>query len=477
MKLVFGGWEPDKPQHLGPVPQDQPPYLLTADNVFAGPNGYRPVQAFSAIAPALTGDFQGGATFVASDGTTNLLAGNATNLYRFNSSLAWASIIGSLTANRWYFTQFGDLAVAVNGGAPIKVDLLLGTAAALGGSPPTASFVTTVRDFVVLGQADGNQALVEWSGFNDAEGWTDGVNQSGNQPMLTGGAVTGLAGGEYGLIFQRARITRMTYVSEPLVWQFDEISANVGCIAAGSIVQAGRLVFFLSERGFMVTEGNDVTPIGAELIDRTFLESYSREDLAFMYGTADPKNHLAIFSMPGKLWIYNWLLKTWSTSTWAVKAVLNGFTAGVTLEDLNTLYPSGLDSMDPVSLDDARFKGGSPLLLAVNSADEIGTLTGDRLAATFEFPFFELIQGRTARIRRVRPITDAVSGITVTFDQRQRLGDNVNEANFGTEMASGDVYCRVSGRFVKPQITIAADEVWSYAQGLDVTQMAAGGRR
>lgn len=468
MRVIFGEWTPDRPKHLQKG-------LLTADNVYAGPDGYRPVQAFSAITPALSGDFQGGATFVASDGTTSLLAGNATNLYRFNSSLAWASLIGSLTAGRWYFTQFGDTAVAVHGGAPIAVNLTLGTAAALGGSPPTASFCTTVRDFVVLGKAGGARDMVRWSGFNDSAGWVNGTNQAGQQQMLTGGEVTGLAGGEYGLVFQRARITRMTYVGSPIVFQFDEISSNIGCIAAGSIVQAGRLVFFLSERGFMVCDGNDVKPIGAEKVDRTFLATYPNSDLVNMYGCVDPKNHLVIWAMPGKMWIYNYLLDRWTTSTWAVKAIFNGFTQGVTLEALDALFPTGLDLMT-ISLDDARFQGGIPLLLAVNTSDEVGTLTGERLEATLEMPFLEPVLGRESRIRMVRPITDATSGVTITFDQRARLGDAANEDAFSSMVDSGDIYCRASGRFIKPSTRIAEDTPWSYAQGLEFT-MAAGARR
>jgi hypothetical protein len=52
-----------------------------------------------------------------------------------------------------------------------------------------------------------------------------------------------------------------------------------GASSAGSIAQAGRLVFFLSDRGFMLTDGNDVKPIGAERIDRTFKEAYTARTL------------------------------------------------------------------------------------------------------------------------------------------------------------------------------------------------------
>jgi hypothetical protein len=350
MRVIFGPLEPDKPEHL----QDG---LQQADNVYAVDGGYSPVRAFSAITDALPETFQGGATYVASDGSVNLLAGTATDLYRYDAGLAWDSILGTLTAARWYFTQFGDVAIATNGSNPVAVDLLAGTAAALAGSPPTASLCATVRNFVVLGQADGEENLLRWSGFENHEEWTNGVNQAGEQPMLTGGEITGLTGGEYGLVFQRARITKMTYVGTPLIWQFDEISANIGCLTAGSLAQVGRMAFFLSERGFMMTDGNDVKPIGAERIDRTFFTAYAPEDLELMYSSIDPKNHIVFWAMPGKLWMYHWLLDRWTTSTWGVKAVFSGYTAGISLDALDALFPD-LDLMD-ISLDDGRFAGGA----------------------------------------------------------------------------------------------------------------------
>lgn len=469
MRLILGPLEPDKPEHLQTG-------LQIADNVYCSPNGYRPIRAFDAMTPALASSFGGGATFMSSDGTVQLLAGTATNLYRFTSGLTWSSMIGGLTASRWYFTQFNDKAIAVNGSTPVDVDIAAGTAAALAGSPPSAALCATSRGFLILGQVDGQKNGLQWSGFEDATQWTAGVNQSGFKAMLTGGSITGLVGGEYCLIFQRSCITRMSYAGPPTIWQFDEISANIGCMSAGSLASAGRLVFFLSDRGFMQTDGNDVTPIGAERIDRTFLETYTQNDIdEFMFSSVDPKNHTVTWVMPGKMWIYNWLLQQWSTSTWDVRAVLSGTTAGLTLEDLDALYPS-IDAMTP-SLDDPEFLGGVPLFLAVNASNQIGTLKGDPLEATWQMPNMELVEGRESRISQVRPLTDATDGITIRFNARSRLGDTGSTQSFSILQDSGDIDCRVSGRYIRPEISVAADTIWSYFQGLDLHMIAGGGRR
>jgi hypothetical protein len=99
-------------------------------------------------------------------------------------------------------------------------------------------------------------------------------------------------------------------------------------------------VFFLSDRGFMLTDGNDVKPIGAERIDRTFFAAYTRQDIdTFMYAAVDPLNNIVKWVMPGKAWIYNWQTDEWSTETWNIRAAFTGFTAGLTLEDLDAPYP------------------------------------------------------------------------------------------------------------------------------------------
>jgi hypothetical protein len=442
-----------------------------ADNVYPGPDGYRPIKAFDPMTDALPTCSRAVRRSPARTALSSFSRGQQLPL-RFDNTLAWSSIIGSLTAGRWYFTQFNDHAIATYGGTPVDINILTGTAATLGGSPPSADFCATVRDFVFLAQ----DQTVTWSGFEDRAQWTAGTNQSGSKPMLSGGPITGLAGGEYGMVLQRSQITRVSYAGPPTVWQWDVISSNIGCSSAGSIAQAGRLVFFLSDRGFMLTDGNDVKPIGAERIDRTFKEAYTRQDIDdFLYAAVDPLNNIVKWCMPGKCWNYNWQTDQWSTETWDIRAAFNGYTAGLTLEDLDAIYPD-MDAMTP-SLDSPEFMGGVPLLLAVSSGNVIGTMEGDTLPITFEPPNMELAQGRESRISNIRPLTDATDGMTFTITQRSRLGDTGRTASFATMQDNGDIDCRASGRYLKMVLRIAAGTTLSYFQGVDLNMLEGGGRR
>jgi len=466
-RLEFGPWEPDKAATST---------LRDARNLMPGKDGYYPVSGLSAVTSAMPGNFIGGGAFVGFDGTAALLAGTSTNLYRY-SGTTWSSVYTG-SASHWRFAQFGTLVIAATGGAPVKFDLAGGAAALLGGTPPAASLVATVRDFVVLAGDPAAIQTVTWSGFNDAEGWTGGTNQSGDQILPDGGEIMGLAGGEYGLILQRRAIKRLSYVGTPLVFQIDEISSNVGCMAKGSVAQAGRLVFFLSERGFFYTDGNDTIPIGDEKFNRWFFGRFSRSDIENgLTAAVDPRANVVYWTMPGSpgvVLVYHITLQRASYLQLSVKAVFDGFTANVSLEALDALYPSGIDSI-PVSLDDPTFSGGSPLILFSTNGNVIATLSGNNLEARIETASSELAPGKRVRLRSFRPVTDAENGAIVVDIRPTDAGDPATFAASAMR-PNGEYPVRANGRHSSTAFTIPAATNWTYVSGLDVTFEVEGGR-
>lgn len=453
--------------------------LLTARNVYAAVDGYRPVKALATFTDPLDATFNGGYSAIANDGTAYLLSGTVAGLYQLESDGTWTTLVDSLTITlRWKFAQFGDYVVTVNGSDTREVDLLGGTANAISGAP-TGNSIAVVGDHVVIGQADGEILKVRWSAFRDHTGWTNGTNQAGEQPMQTGGAVMGVAGGEYGVILQRERIVRMTRTGDAdTPFQFDEISANFGCADGATIAQAGRSVFFYSDRGFMALEdGQALKPIGTEKVDRTFAASISRDDLKNIYTAVDPENKLVLWGVPGTpgtVWIYNFELDRWTTAQLSFSGLFPGFTTSTGIDDLAALY-ADIDAMT-LTFDDPRWNGGNPKLYAVNVDGELGTLTGDNLAARLAWGFSELAPGLRARVRAARPVTDVTSGFTLELDSRLRLGDVESLTTAGTIRASGLVPIRASGRYIAPAMEYAAGAEWTYVQGLEV-EFEPGGRR
>lgn len=469
-RIPLPDYKPDQSNNSG--------VLLKAENVYPAQDGYRPVHDIAVVSDALTEGFKGGASAISANGTGYLLAGTETDLYRLVAG-AWTSLASGLTiTGRWRFAQFGNYSVAVNGTDTYEVDLSTATATSVAAAP-TGTSIAVVGDHVVIGQPDGEINKVRWCAFRDHTAWTLGTDQAGEQPMQTGGSVMAIAGGEYGIILQRERLVRMSVTGDSTApYNFDEISTNFGCAAGASVAQAGRTVFFLSDRGFMaLDDGQALRPIGSEKVDRFFNSLVSRDSLEGMYTAVDPQNKLVAWGVPGTpgtIWIYNFELDKWSTASLSFRAMFPGFTTSIDLDTLGVTYPD-LDTL-PYSLDDPRFSGGNPRLYMVNAAQEVGTLSGDTLAARLDMGYAEFTQGRRARVRAVRLTTDATEGLSVVMNAKARLGDGDNLTTAGTLRASGIMPIRTAGRYISTSIRVAAATDWDYVQAIDI-EVSPGGTR
>lgn len=459
------------------VAPDRPLSLSRAYNVLPAADGFRPVKSPVQFAAALPGAING-AAYVSSAGLATLLAGRADGLYSYDGT-TWTVKLAHPTSLSWRFTQFGDNVVAVNGDIPVKYNLTSGSATDLGGDPPVSDLAATVRNSVFLAGDPSDSNVLAISGYNDSEGWTAGVNQCIYVPFPSGGAIMGLAGGETGIILQRGAVKRATYNADGVTWwTFDELANDVGCMAKGSVAQAGNLVFWLSEEGFKVCDRNTIDPIGKEKIDVEFFGLYSREDIEGMTCAVDPRTTTVMWAIkgtPGRIWLYDWTLQEWATIDTPLSAVFSGFTSSTSIDGLDGLYPGGIDTI-PGSLDSDDLSGGSPLLIVVGNDGTVNTLSGPNMEALFAIKPIEVSENaRRVRIRGARVVSDAVVG-TVSVDVRARAGDPQQNITSGSIRDNGRVPLRANGRHVGITVNIPAGAVWSYALGLDLEYEESGMR-
>jgi hypothetical protein len=477
--IPFGAFAPDT------VPLDSNA-LRQADGVVPVDNGYAPIRQFQAeTGLTLPATCRGAASYVSPTGGVDTFAATATTIYRRMPSTFQSVGSGYLASEYgWRFEQFGAQVIATNGVDPVqKYDQTVpGSFVALGGSPPRARYVCVVRDFVLLAHLNGNGLLLQWSGINDAESWSPTVNLSDYQALPVGGAITGVVGGEYAVIFQEDRISRMTFTGGPEVFRFDEISTGLGCRIPNSVVQEGRRTYFYSPRGFMVCDGANVSPIGNEMVDRYFDGLQQKKYHYGMTAALDPVRKLVVWTIPDKAvpdkWlIYNYSIGRWSTHTQSAEMLLTGRTRDIMVdEDSGETGDADLDTAGLPSLDSDVYRGGDPTFYVFDGSHAFGAMTGSNAAATISTGDFEPFAGKRARLWRVMPQVDAQAGMTVTIEGRARHGDTLTAESFTTLQASGWMPVRCNWRTIRPRLAIAAGTAWSYARGIALEYEEGGTR-
>jgi hypothetical protein len=292
--IPFGEYRPD-------VSDYEQAFTEQVNNVLPRGDGYGPSSAFAAYSAGLPGTCRGFFKAIKTDGSVAIFAATATKLFQLNNtSQTWTDVSklgGSYSSvsstDQWQFVQYINFVIAVQANTPPQYfDLTSSTAFAdLAGSPPQARYVSVVGAFVVLSGLPNNPYRVQWSALGDPTGWAAGVNSSSFQDMPDGGIVRGVAGGEYGNIFQDTAIRRLVYApGSPVIFQIERISDDRGLYAPYSLIRSGDRIFFLAAQGFMTMSPSGYPqPIGKERVDRTFKADVDTSNLQLVLGASDPR--------------------------------------------------------------------------------------------------------------------------------------------------------------------------------------------
>jgi hypothetical protein len=475
-RITFGEWTPDQPGITNG--------LRRAENVYSKLVGYGAIPTvvdYSAAASENLNNVVAGKTTA---GATIVFAGGSTKLFKLDSadlSLDNVSKSGNYTTptdQRWKFTQFGNVIIAANGFDKLQGFNLNSSSlfANLAADAPEARYVTVVRDFVVSGYQSSYPSRVQWSALGDESSWTaSATTQADFQDIPDGGSVVGVTGGEYGLVFMDRSIHRMSYVGSPLVFQFDNISRNLGCYEANSIIQYGGTSFFLGDDGFYACDGQNVVPIGNEKVNRFFFDNVDEGTLYLMSAAVDPTKKLIIWayasnssSTPDSLLIYNYQTQRWTSGTTHVDRIASTSTPAVTLEGMDVY--GNLDTI--LTTFDSRLWLGGRLQLAGVDGAKIVTFSGANATAYIETGDIE-VPGSTSSITLVKPTVEGGSGSVALLSRRLLTESTV----FGSQSAA-DAENRVSvrgiGRYHRLQLTPTGS--WTSAVGMDIDLSPLGTR-
>jgi hypothetical protein len=336
-----------------------------------------------------------------------------------------------------------------------------------------------VRDFVVSGYVNDSTIRpnrVQWSALGDETSWTNSATtQADFQDIPDGGAVVGLTGGEFGLVFMDRSIHRMSYIGSPLVFQFDNISRNQGCYEANSIIQYGGTSFFLSDNGFYACDGQKIIPIGNEKVNRYFFDDVDEGTLNLMSAAVDPARKLVIWAYASqasatvdKFLIFNYEIGKWSSGTTTASRVATSSTPSFTLEGLDVF--GNLEAIES-SFDSRVWLGGKMQFAGVKDA-KIITFSGANNTAYIETGDIE-VPGATSAITMAKPIVDNGSG-NVALVSRRLLNEAVAFGSQTVADAENRVSIRGVGRYHRLQLTPTGS--WKTTIGLDIDLNGLGTR-
>lgn len=479
--LQWGEYKPDVSDYLGTASKN----VL---NAVPRGDGYGPSPSFVAYTGALAAACSGAFYALKSDGSVVTFAGTSTKLYKLNNTTyAWGDVskasgtYSALTASaQWQFAQFGNLVFATQANTALQVfDLSSSTEFAdCGGSPPQAAYISVVGRFLVLSGLLSNPYRIHWSGLNATTTWTSGVNSSDFQDFPDGGIVRGVAGGEYGIVFQDQAIRRMSYVpGSPLIFQIERITQDKGLFAPYSIVRAGEIIFFYAGQGFYkIPPGGYPEQIGREKVDRTFLADLDKGNIQLFMGAADPRSsrvYWAYKSTSGstglydKILGYDYLLERFFPIQASGEYLLGISQTGLTLESLDAISAS-IDAMT-LSLD-AYATSVQPEIGQFSSAHLLGFFRGANLEATLESAEQGTDENRVT-IRGFRAVTDAATHYgSVSYKDTPSA-----TATAGTEVLvssrTGRCDMMRDTRYSRFKVRVPAGTTWTFCAGVvpDIT--------
>lgn len=488
--ITYGEWLPDASDLMNGG-------SIEVKNVIPSSRGYKPFRSLQPISGAADAYLRGFHTARSRAGASFTFVADENKIYRLTaaggvpSNISRASGYSLNDAEKWQFVTFGTNVVAAG---PISSQL---QKFELGGDTvfsdisgaPNAKYVAVVKDFVVCANVayDGNDYpdQVRWSEINSATNWTIGDNQADFQTISDCGHITGIVGGEAGIIFMETGIARMQYIGSPLIFSFEKLQTNQGTRFPGSIASLSpTMTFYLSDNGFFVFDGSRSIPIGDGKVDQFFLQDLNYDKSDRITSIIDPREQVVLWSYaskestgdPDRILIYHWPSGRWALAEVEHESLGIAASVGLSLEDLDDIS-SNLDDLQ-ISLDDPSLSGGQ-FQLVCSKDSKIHEFSGIPLDATLTTEEFEPSRGRFSIMKSVMPyITTkaANSSLTVTtaIGSRNR---QIDLPVFGDAVAVNEnnlCLHRKSGRYHRIKTEISGN--WRFALGAEI-EFAVQGKR
>jgi len=268
----------------------------------------------------------------------------------------------------------------------------------------------------------------------------------------------------------------MSFVGAPYAFSFTPRVVGKGCSVAESVVTvAGGRHVFLSDDGWYMLAGGQLTPIGGD-INQWFLDTADLSQSHLMTTCVDPRETLVMWSfvskdaqtsVPDTLLIFNYETGAWTTADATTDYIFNALSLPTTIDALDSY--GTLDDV-PASFDDPIWAGGKALLFGLNETGAVYSFSGKTLPLSLE------TGADVARVDAARPLFEGADGkARVQVGTRSLTNADVSWSDLReTNPETGFAYLRSKSRYQRFRVSI--DGEWSRCMGLQIDAKAAGRR-
>jgi len=384
--IPFIGFVPD-------VDELTPGAILDASQIIPTQKGIQACPSTVTAGPsALPAECRGAALLRNLSGVNRLIAGTSTNLFEAGST-AWGTVSASSagyslgTDDRWSFCQFGNSAIA----ATISEKIQRSTSGnfATITAAPKAQIVESLKGFVLAlhtNETTFGDSTDRWFSCAqyDETDWTPSVaTQCATGRLVEGGGpiTAGRKLGDDLIVYKRRAMFIGRYAGPPSVWDFVQVTTEIGCVGQEAVINIGYAHIFAAEDNIYLFDGVRPQSIADGKVREWFTSNlnpvYNYRTKAFW----DKRRNLAwIFfvstggsSICDSGLVYHTLTGRWGYVTHDVEAVVSFVVAAITYDGGSPLITT-YDSGPSISYD-------SPFWLA--AAENGAVFTDDHVLKTF----------------------------------------------------------------------------------------------